>query len=261
MSTEFLVAVGDALAQEVAGPDPGGHGGRQPTPGQGPPDGRHHRLRGDHGSTWSGSGTAGPRWSPSTRPPTGCPRDQRRRLKEALAPRLSTWSTWATPRIGIVTVGEDLTEADQAHADQRSVGWREALGAAGVEPVVAHATLARHRRLRRGPRALDRPDRPTALLCFSDVFAAQAIRAAEDLGLMVHADVSVIGYDDADFASTIRPALTTVRQVVDKGRTAVAALLALIDGKDPEPSPCAPSGRPQSTAPVPTGRPAPGLAP
>ena len=50
---------------------------------------------------------------------------------------------------------------------------------------------------------LDRPDRPTALLCFSDVFAAQAIRAAEDLGLNVPADLSVVGYDDADFASTI----------------------------------------------------------
>ena len=52
---------------------------------------------------------------------------------------------------------------------------------------------------------LDRPDRPTALLCFSDVFAAQAIRAAGDLGLHVPADLSVVGYDDADLASTTRP--------------------------------------------------------
>ena len=28
---------------------------------------------------------------------------------------------------------------------------------------------------------LDRPDRPAALLCFSDVFAAQAVRAAEGI--------------------------------------------------------------------------------
>ena len=41
-------------------------------------------------------------------------------------------------RIGIVTVGEDLTGRIRP-ADQRSAGWREALGAAGVEPVVAHA--------------------------------------------------------------------------------------------------------------------------
>ena len=139
-------------------------------------------------------------------------------------------------RIGIVTVGEDLTGRIRP-ADQRSVGWREALTAAGAEQVVAHAkprpvTAAYDAAFE----LLDRPDRPTALLCFSDVFAAQAIRAAGDLGLNVPADLSVVGYDDADFASTIRPALTTVRQQVgEKGRTAVAALLALIDGHDPAP--------------------------
>lgn len=42
-------------------------------------------------------------------------------------------------RLRIVTVGEDLTGRIRP-ADQRSVGWREPLDAAGVEPVVAHAT-------------------------------------------------------------------------------------------------------------------------
>ena len=138
-------------------------------------------------------------------------------------------------RIGIVTVGEDLTGRIRP-ADQRSVGWREALRAAGVDPVVVHAnprpvTAAYDAALE----LLDRADRPTALLCFSDVFAAQAIRAAQDLHLDVPDDVSVVGYDDADFASTIRPALTTVRQQVgEKGRAAVTALLALIDGGKPK---------------------------
>ena len=136
--------------------------------------------------------------------------------------------------IGILTVSEDLTGRIRP-ASQRSVGWRQALAPAGVEPVVAHAsprpvTAAYDAAVE----LLSRPDRPTALLCFSDVFAAQAVRAAEDLGLRVPADLSVIGYDDADFASTFRPALTTVRQEVgEKGRAAVAALLSLIEGTDP----------------------------
>jgi LacI family transcriptional regulator len=47
--------------------------------------------------------------------------------------------------------------------------------------------------------------------------------------------LSVIGYDDADFASTFRPPLTTVRQPVgEKGRAAVTALLAIIDGETPK---------------------------
>jgi DNA-binding LacI/PurR family transcriptional regulator len=137
--------------------------------------------------------------------------------------------------IGILTVSSDL-EGRIRPAAQRLLGWHQALDPAGVVPVLGHAT----------PRPvtaaydaaltmLNRPDRPTALLCFSDVFAAQAIRAAEDLGLKVPVDLSVIGYDDADFASTFRPALTTVRQEVgEKGRAAVSALLALLDGTKPK---------------------------
>ena len=138
-------------------------------------------------------------------------------------------------RIGIVTVGHDL-DGRIRPAGQRGAGWRKALTAAGVEPLVAHA----------GPHPvtaaydaakvlLARPDRPTGLLCFSDVYAAHAIRAAEDLGLRVPEDLSVVGYDDADFASTFRPALTTIRQDVGaKGRAAVTALTALIDGMAPK---------------------------
>ncbi len=137
-------------------------------------------------------------------------------------------------RIGVITVGQHL-DGRIRPAGQRWEGWRKALAAAGVEPVVAHAgprpdTAARDA----AKELLDRPDRPTALLCFSDVYAAHAIRAAEDLGLRVPEDLSVVGYDDADFASTFRPALTTIRQDVGaKGRAAVSALTALIDGKAP----------------------------
>ena len=116
------------------------------------------------------------------------------------------------------------------------LGWHQALDPAGVVPVFGYATPRPVTAAYDAALALlDRPDRPTAVLCFSDVFAAQAIRAAEDLGLNVPEDLSVIGYDDADFASTFRPALTTVRQQVgEKGRAAVTALLALIDGTKPK---------------------------
>ena len=138
--------------------------------------------------------------------------------------------------IGILTVSPDL-DGRIRPAAQRLLGWRQALAPAGVVPAFAYATprpvTAAYDAVRT---LLDRPDRPTALLCFSDVFAAQAIRAADDLGLDVPADLSVVGYDDADFASTFRPALTTVRQEVgEKGRAAVTALLSLIDGGTPKP--------------------------
>lgn len=118
-------------------------------------------------------------------------------------------------------------------ADQRMLGWRDALDAAGIEPLVAMApyrpaTAAQEAALT----LLDRPDRPTAIVCFSDAFALGVVRAAESLGLTVPGDVSVVGFDDSPVATYSRPPLTTVRQdVARKGRLAVATLLARMRGE------------------------------
>ncbi len=77
---------------------------------------------------------------------------------------------------------------------------------------------------------LELPDRPTAILCFSDVMAYRVVRAAEELGLRVPEDLSVVGFDDSPLARRMRPALTTVRQDVSgKGRAATAALTTAIE--------------------------------
>lgn len=138
-------------------------------------------------------------------------------------------------RVAIITVGHDLHGRIRP-AEQRWHGWRKALEQVGIQPVIAHAAPRPvTRAYDAAVELLDRPDRPTALLCFSDVYAAHAIRAAVDLGLRVPEDLSVVGYDDADFASTFRPSLTTIRQdVAGKGRAAVDALAALMHGTSTE---------------------------
>jgi DNA-binding LacI/PurR family transcriptional regulator len=68
------------------------------------------------------------------------------------------------------------------------------------------------------------------MLCFSDVMAYRVVRTAEELGLRVPEDLSVVGFDDNPLARRMRPALTTVRQDVrGKGSAATAALMAAIE--------------------------------
>ncbi len=113
---------------------------------------------------------------------------------------------------------------------QRLLGWSDALGPAGIEPQVIGSPLYSHDEFyRAGQVLLAGDDRPTAVLCFSDAIAQAVVQAAEDLGLTVPADLSVVGFDDNPLARRMRPALTTVRQDIEaKGRAAAAALTAAI---------------------------------
>src|SRR5688572_23826664 len=53
-------------------------------------------------------------------------------------------------------------------------------------------------------------ERPTAVFCDDDIIAAGLYLATRERGLRVPRDVSVIGFDDMDFARVLDPALTTV---------------------------------------------------
>lgn len=132
---------------------------------------------------------------------------------------------------GVVTAA-DLTAEGHA-STQRLLGWRDALDAAGIDPVMARQSGADLEQAKAGARLLlDRPDRPTALLCFSDAVAYGALRCAEDLGIDVPGQLSVVGFDDNPLAVQIRPTLTTVRQDVQaKGRLAAAALSRAIQDR------------------------------
>jgi len=55
-------------------------------------------------------------------------------------------------------------------------------------------------------------NRPTAIFAGSDLQALGLYRAAREVGLRIHEDLSVVGYDDLPVAEWIGPALTTIRQ-------------------------------------------------
>lgn len=75
--------------------------------------------------------------------------------------------------------------------------------------------------------ALD--DRPTAVFCASDVLAMGFIAELSRKGFKVPSNVSVIGFDDIDYAEQFIPPLTSIRQ--DRlliGETAAKMLMARI---------------------------------
>lgn len=59
---------------------------------------------------------------------------------------------------------------------------------------------------------VSQPHRPTAVFCGGDIMAMGALCAADELGLRVPQDISVIGYDNVRNARFFTPALTTIHQ-------------------------------------------------
>jgi DNA-binding LacI/PurR family transcriptional regulator len=119
---------------------------------------------------------------------------------------------------------------------EKSLGRLDALRAAGLDDgLVAHADFgvdggreALRALLRKGP-----AERPTAVMCSSDLMAIGALQEATRHGLRVPDDLSVVGFDGIDATSWTQPPLTTVEQPIDEiARTAVAALRAQMERPD-----------------------------
>jgi LacI family transcriptional regulator len=80
-------------------------------------------------------------------------------------------------------------------------------------------------------------DRPTAVFAANDLSAIAVIKAANELGLDVPTDLSVVGFDDIPEASTHNRPLTTIAQPMQLlGATAAELLLRLMMGESPSPT-------------------------
>ena len=73
----------------------------------------------------------------------------------------------------------------------------------------------------------------TAMLA-NDQMALGVIRASPSVAF-VPDDISVVGFDDIPEAAYFRPSLTTVSVDIDRGRAAIARLIAQIEGRDAAP--------------------------
>jgi DNA-binding LacI/PurR family transcriptional regulator len=79
---------------------------------------------------------------------------------------------------------------------------------------------------------LRRDPRPTAILAMSDDIAAGVVQVADEIGIAIPEQLSVVGFDDTPVASGLLPPLTTVRQDhATKGRLAARMLLGQVEAK------------------------------
>lgn len=121
---------------------------------------------------------------------------------------------------------------------QREQGYKEALMEAGLtfDPELvryADADYGFQSAVRAADELLSLPNPPTAIFGISDVIALGALRAAHNRGMSVPSDLSVVGFDDVEYAAMFQPTLTTVSQPqFSLGRTSVELLLNELSGKD-----------------------------
>ncbi len=118
----------------------------------------------------------------------------------------------------------------------RLQGFRDTLAAAGVSippAFIQEGNFSCDEGYQRALALLRQPEPPTAIFAFNDLMAMGVLRAAEELGLRVPADLSVIGFDGVYLMAYSVPPLTTIRLPIHAmGQEAMHMLLNRIDNRD-----------------------------
>ena len=118
----------------------------------------------------------------------------------------------------------------------RQQGYQQALRRAGVSMNPAYSAVGDFT-FEAGAQAVRQllalPEQPTAIFCHNDAMAIGAIQEAKKLGLRVPQDLSIVGFDDIQFAQYCDPPLTTISQPrYEIGRQAMLMMLDLLKGND-----------------------------
>jgi DNA-binding LacI/PurR family transcriptional regulator len=129
-------------------------------------------------------------------------------------------------------VTPDRLAASAAHTTlERLAGVREVMPDAMAESA-AGSTVDEGARIARLLLDVPAEQRPTAIVAQSDLLAVGVLRAADELGIDVPSQLSVIGFDGVRLEGAIEGVLTTlVQPAIEKGRAAAAAVLAELAGE------------------------------
>ncbi|MBL8116995.1 MAG: LacI family DNA-binding transcriptional regulator [Anaerolineae bacterium] len=135
--------------------------------------------------------------------------------------------------LGHQQIGLILPPENMAFTEYRHQGYRDGLRAAGLDyrpDYVVYGDLLRTGGYSNANLLLDRQPQLTAIVACNDLMALGVMRALQERGLRVGADVAVSGYDDIPAAEYANPPLTTVHTpIYEIGQRLVRMLIALID--------------------------------
>ena len=114
----------------------------------------------------------------------------------------------------------------------RRLGFEQAMRDHNLEPDIIETYYSEEGGYDAAVQAFSRDPRPTAIFAGADIAALGVLRAAEERGLRVPEDVTVVGYDNI-YATTInRVSLTTVDQSGHStGAASVRLLLERLNGR------------------------------
>lgn len=137
-------------------------------------------------------------------------------------------------RIAAVTGPGDI-----ASSNERLEGYLLALTEAGIEPDSAlqlEGEYVVQSGMDCASKLLLLPQRPTAIFCFNDDMAIGVMKFLQQQGFVVPDDISVMGFDDINYAKFVTPSLTTVHQPLQEiGNTCIELLLKQLRGHVVEP--------------------------
>jgi LacI family transcriptional regulator len=124
---------------------------------------------------------------------------------------------------------------DSKYTMHRFIGYQKALEKNGLQlqkELILGSDFTQEDAYLNTKKLLSMKNPPGAIFVVNDYVALGALRAANEFGVRIPGDISIIGYGDLPFASMTSPPLTTVKQPFQKiGYEGVMMLLKLIRGK------------------------------
>ncbi len=126
-------------------------------------------------------------------------------------------------RIACITGPSPITPSAQ-----RVAGYQQALEESAIpvdEDLIVTGDFSYESGRAAMEKLLSRAEVPTAVFACNDMMAIGAIQTANDHGLQIPHDISIIGFDNIPFSESVYPALTTVAQPFDKIAKIIVDLL------------------------------------